>query len=277
MKQCLFSISPTNNEATLTGYLWEKSDQLNDSGESWQPKKRPAVIICPGGAYRFLSDREAEPVAMKFYSEGFQVFILRYSLLEECAYPTPLEEASRAIWTVRSNSEEWNIDPDKIIIGGFSAGGHFSALIGTRWNEPGLAARLGIPEGGNKPNGLILCYGKLEPVIESIGEQISPEDVGHILRVYDERADTIKNVSKDTPPSFIWHTRSDSLVLADESMRFASNCFKENVPFELHVYSEGVHGLSLGTDMSDYRLLHPVNVCSWISLCIDWFKYIFDY
>jgi len=276
MLQQTFSISPANSEATLTSYLWERSSQMS-SDVSWQPQKRPAVIICPGGAYRFLSDREAEPVVMQFYSEGFQVFLLKYSLLEECAYPAPLEEASRAIWLVRSNSAEWGIDPDKIVIGGFSAGGHFSALIGTRWNEPGLAERLGIPEGGNKPNGLILCYGKLEPVKEGLDFDISPEDVGYILRIYDERADTIKNVTKDTPPSFIWHTRSDSLVSADESMRFAANCLKENVPFELHVYSEGVHGLSLGNDLCDYKQPHAVNVDSWVSLCINWFKFLFDF
>jgi len=218
-----FSISPTNNEATLTSYLWEESNQLSD-GIKWQPELRPAVIICPGGAYRFLSDREAEPVAMKFYSEGFQAFILRYSLLEDCIYPTPLEEASRAIWLIRSNAAEWGIDPNKIIIGGFSAGGHFSALIGTRWNEEGLCQRLGIPEGGNMPNGLILCYGKLEPVKEPISSMLTPESLGYILRIYDERADALKNVSIHTPPSFILHTAKEEVVPVTESIQFAMRC-----------------------------------------------------
>ncbi len=276
MKQQVFSISPTNPEATLSSYLWERSDQ-QWRDQNWQPEKRPAVIICPGGAYRFLSDREAEPVAMRFYVEGFQTFILRYSLLEESAYPAPIEEASSAIWIVRSHAKEWGIDPDQIIIGGFSAGGHFSALAGTRWNEEGLANRLGIPEGGNKPNGLILCYGKLEPLPEGTDRLINDEEVGHALRVYDKRTDTIQNIGDHTPPAFIWHTRSDDLVPVEESMRFAARCQEKGVPFELHIYSEGAHGLSLGNDMSGYRYRHDTNIDTWVSLCIKWFQYLFDF
>lgn len=271
-----FSISPVNKDATLTSYLWERSEQQSE-GAWWQPALRPAVIVCPGGAYCFLSDREAEPVAMQFYSEGFQVFILRYSLYEECRYPAPLEEASRAIWLIRSHAGEWGIDPDKIIIGGFSAGAHFSALIGTRWNEAGLTERLGIPENGNKPNGLILSYGKLEPVREPLSSTIAPDSLGYILRVYEPEADTILNVSKETPPSFIWHTVKDELVPVAESIGFALRCSEQKVPFELHIFSEGGHGLSLADDLSDYGTIHPVNAHSWITLCINWFRYLFEF
>lgn len=275
MKQQVFSLSKTNPEVTLTSYLWEPSDQLS-KGVRWQPDKRPAVIICPGGAYRFLSDREAEPVAMQFYAKGYQVFILRYSLLEDSAYPAPLEDASMAIWTVRSHAEEWGIDPDRIAIGGFSAGGHISALIGTRWNETGLATRLGMPEGGNKPNALILSYAKMYPLPEETTLS-NGEGVGHMIRVWDERADAVKNVGKHTPPSFIWHTQEDELVPVEESMQFAAACQENSVPFELHIFSKGVHGLSLANDMSAYGREKIVNVEQWMPLCISWLGDLFDF
>lgn len=271
-----FSVSPTNSEAILTSYLWEPSLQQSPDNR-WQPELRPAVIICPGGAYVFLSDREAEPVAMQFYAKGLQVFVLRYSILEESRYPNPLEEASRAIWLVRSHAKEWGIDEQKIIFGGFSAGGHLTSLIGTRWNEPGLAERLRIPVEGNKPNGLILCYAKFEPIDETLIDLVTPEQLGHMLRVYDQRADGIKNVSSFTPPSFIWHTVQDETVPVDESLRFALKCQQEQVPFELHAYAEGEHGLSLSNDLSDYRKYHPVNVEGWVTLCVNWFKHILDF
>lgn len=275
MKQQVFSLSKTNPDVTLTCYLWEKSDQLS-KGRPWQPEKRPAVIICPGGAYRFLSDREAEPVAMQFYAKGYQVFVLRYSLLEDSAYPAPLEDTSMAVWTVRSHAEEWGIHQDKIVIGGFSAGGHIAALLGTRWNETGLAARLNIPEGGNMPNALILSYAKMYP-LPAETTLSSGEGVGHMLRVWDCRADVIKNAGKHTPPSFIWHTREDELVPVEESMRFAEALQKNDVPFDLHIFSKGIHGLSLGNDMSDYRFKHNVNLDRWTSLCINWLNDLFDF
>ena len=104
--------------------------------------------MLPGGAYAFLSDTEAEPVALTFLKEGFNTFVLRYSVGKFCTYPEILEEVSKAIWAVRSRAKEWHIDPDAIVLMGFSAGACIAGMSATQWNTPGLAARLGVPPRG---------------------------------------------------------------------------------------------------------------------------------
>ena len=148
-----------------------------------------------------LSDREGEPVAVAFMREGFDTFVLYYSLGDDSAYPGPLDDAAKAIWYVRSHAEEWGIDPDAIAVMGFSAGAHLSSLISTQWNYNGLEDRLGIPAGGAKPNAAVLGYG---PYV-AIERESEPGDssLGKMLAEPPDEFNVYKYVNEGTPPLFI--------------------------------------------------------------------------
>ena len=135
-----------NRNVTLTTYIHDQSEQGD-----FQIKKRPAVIVMPGGAYSFLSDTEGEPVALTFLKEGYNTFVLRYSVGDACTYPEILEEVSLAIWQVRSRAEEWHINPDGIVLMGFSAGACLAAMSATQWNTPGLAERCALVRAADIP------------------------------------------------------------------------------------------------------------------------------
>lgn len=145
------------SKVVLNGYLYESEKSI----PRWQ--KRPAVVVCPGGAYKFCSDREADPIAMQYVAAGFNAFVFYYSVGDDAVYPNPLCELSAALKYIREHSEEWGINPDQIAVCGFSAGGHLAASLGTLWNHPFITERTGIKNGENRPNALILGY----PVIST--------------------------------------------------------------------------------------------------------------
>lgn len=254
-------------ETFMSAYIPDNSPEIDAE------RKHKAVLICPGGGYGFTSDREAEPVACEFLAKGIAAFVLRYSC-SPAKYPTALLEASRAMWIIRENAVKWNIDPDDIAVCGFSAGGHLAASLGTLWNEKFICDELGMAEGMNKPNKLILCY----PVILSeegrahrgsfynlLGEGLPEEEY--------ERFSLDRRVGPHTPPTFLWHTYDDNLVPCDNSLEFALALRKIGVPFEMHIYQSGVHGLSLGdirtAPPDDGNLVNP-STADWIDRCTKW-------
>lgn len=254
-------------DATLSVYIPDNSPEIEID------RKHKAVLICPGGGYAFTSDREAEPIALAFLAKGIAAFVLRYSVAPH-KYPTALLEVSKAIWLIRENAESWNINPDDIAVCGFSAGGHLTANIGVQWNEKFISEALDMPEGMNKPNKLILCY----PVILSDFER---SHKGSFLNLLGENLDQAKYdklsldklVGSHTPPSFIWHTFTDASVPVDCSLEFASALRKNNVPFEMHIYPNGPHGLSLcdertaGPQSPQSKVPYNTN---WIDHCTKW-------
>lgn len=135
---------------------------IRDESPEMEAHRRPAVVICPGGGYGMTSDREAEPVALKFLEKGFQCFILRYSV-EPVRFPAALLQLATAVAMVRSRADEWHVNADKIAVCGFSAGGHLAASLGVFWNREFVNGPLGLTPGDAKPNGMILGY----PVITS--------------------------------------------------------------------------------------------------------------
>lgn len=266
---------------TLTTYRYERSKVLWNLKDEWEPAKRPAVIVCPGGAYSFLTDREGEPVALSYMQQGFNAFVLHYSLGDASAYPAPLEEISRAVWYVRSHAEEWNIDPDQIAVCGFSAGAHLCSLLGTQWNTEGLCARLGIPEGGNKPNAMILSYMVTGEFIGSLHERFAnapadaPNTIGAMLTApLAPEAVTTNYISKETAPAFIWQAREDYLNVM-ESVHFAEKMYELGAPFELHIFGNGPHGLSLCTQQVAYGHTLPVNVSEWFPMSVSWLRNLY--
>ena len=263
MERIQFSPLP-GSCAQVTGYLHTPLTEMAVRRERF-----PAVVLCPGGAYAMCSQREADPVALRFFAAGYQVFTLLYSTGEKARNFQPLQELSQTFRLVRERAGEYRVDPEKIAVCGFSAGGHLAASTGVFWNRDWVR-KLGFLEDSHKPNGLILSY----PVITGgefahrgsfenlLGDQYSDELV--------ELNSLEKQVSKDTPRCFVWHTSEDGGVPVQNSLLFASALANNGVPFELHVYPHGEHGLSLANELvCDASGVLP-KVQSWVPFAKEW-------
>lgn len=254
----------------LTTYILKRLVQMQGD------RKRPCILICPGGGYEHLSEREAEPIAIRMNSMGFNACVLRYSLIPN-EYPVPLYEAAYAVKYIRDHADEWGINPDKLVIAGFSAGGHVAASLGTLWNQPELDSYirkyLGCEPEYVRPDGMLLGY----PVIMSGDKAHRMSFVRLLGNRYDELLDTVsleKRVNKGTPEAFIWHTFEDGSVPVENSLLLAEAMKKQEIPFELHIFPKGSHGLGLGTretDMKDGSKYQPE--CSvWPDMFRTWFE-----
>lgn len=253
----------------LTTYILNK----NTFDGKLTNKKRGAILICPGGGYSFTSEREAEPIAMKFVAEGFNAFVLDYSVTPR-KYPQPLLDLARAMTIIHENAEQWLIDENDITVCGFSAGGHLAASLGVFWNKNSLWEVDGINNKFVKPNRLILAY----PVITSKNEYKHGNSIKNLLGV-DATEAQIKEVSLEdqvgehTPPTFLWHTCADLNVSLENSLLFANSLRKYKIPFEMHIYPEGGHGLSLANEETTFKgnTIYP-HIATWLPLVIQWLK-----
>ena len=235
-------------------YIQEASREIELS------QKRPFVLVCPGGGYCNTSDREADPIAFAYLADGFHTGVLRYSVGEDAAYPNPIVDLSVAIKIVRENADRWNVDPEKIAVCGFSAGGHLVAMQGVHWNDPIIMELSGCLNGENRPNALILGY----PVITS-GCYQHRTTIRTLLQKYVEQGDENelnkmldftsceKHVGAHTPPTFLFHTCLDSVVPVMNSVVFAESLAKNKIDFELHIFEQGDHGLALANHATDHR------------------------
>ena len=251
---------------------------LDNSPEIEPKRKRPVVLICPGGAYAMTSDREAEALAVKFLAMGYHAAILRYSVAP-ARFPVALLQLATSVSMLRENAEKWHIDPNKIIVQGSSAGGHLAASLGVFWNKPFVSMTLGKKPEEIRPNGLMLSY----PVITSgeKGHQGSFENVLGEAYVDEEKKRFLSleyNVSRDTPPTFLWHTVTDNTVPVENSILFFQALHACDIPVELHIYPVGGHGLGLATaetaDPNGYGIQEECE--TWIQLAGDWVKYMFS-
>ena len=259
--------------ATLTSLCLSNRNDLKLS-------PRRAVIVCPGGGYSGLSDREDEVVAAQYLAAGFATFILHYSVKENAQNFQPLKEAALAIKHVRENAERYNVDPDYIFITGFSAGGHLAASAGVFWDHPAVKELLGTEDTRVcRPTGMILCY----PVITT-GEYTHVHSTQRLCGKFNkepivtytrEEADQFSlelHVKENTPPAFLWHTAADQAVPVENSLLFATALSRAKVPFELHIFPEGCHGLSLCNEQTmsgNEKMFVPHNEV-WINLACKW-------
>lgn len=265
--------------------IWDDVDQPLDSRHFFPTlityildggKKRSAVLICPGGGYGSCSEREAEPIAIQFNAAGFHAFVLYYSVSPE-KHPQPLLDVSRSMCILRKNADAWNIYTDQIAVCGFSAGAHLAASLGVHWAKPYIMNVPGIEKGMNYPNALILCY----PVITS-GQFSHQESFKNLLGA-DAGKELLHELSLEhqinekTPPVFIWHTYNDKSVPVENSLLFAQGLRNMDVPFELHIYHDGPHGLSLATEetMEKDIGVNP-HAATWFSLCTEWLGELFS-
>lgn len=232
---------------------------------------RPAVIICPGGGYSLVSAREAEPVALRYNAAGFHAFVLDYSVAP-IGWPVTCCELSKAIAYVRSIADEHHIDKDKIVVCGFSAGGHLAASIGVHYDKEIVKQYSDVSGEENKPNGMILSY----PVIIN-GERTHAGTRENFLAGRGEEVEQFygldEHVTCDTPKTFLWHTYTDGAVPVENSLQFAMALRKHGVSMEMHIFPEGSHGLSLANELTAVAPEQVVPaVQPWVDLSITWLK-----
>lgn len=209
----------------------------------------PAMIIVPGGAYRNASPSEAHLPAETFYRFGYNVFVLAYTvnLLDTPLKMQPLQDISRAVRMIRSRSALYSVDSEKVAVCGFSAGGHLAASLCVHCRDVADPDDE-LSRWSNRPDAAILAY----PVITS-GEYTHQDSMRALLGE-DPGTEALeymsleKHVKQDTPPCFIWQTVTDGTVPVENSYLFAQACREKGVPFAHHVFSEGVHGLSVATE-----------------------------
>lgn len=222
---------------TLTTYLPDNLSEMQ-----WDDRKHPCVLICPGGAYSFCSQREAEPIALHFLTEGIYAFVLNYSCAPH-GFPTQIREVAAAMEILYENAEIWHCDTQRIAIMGFSAGGHLAAHYSTSYDCAEVRAI--FPE-SKSVQASILCY----PVITADPKWENHWTFDNLTGKTERTLDEIEKFSCDklvtdqTPPAFLWHTAADEGVPVMNSLLYTQALAAHAIPFELHVYPSGGHGLS---------------------------------
>ncbi|MCR5760814.1 MAG: alpha/beta hydrolase [Sphaerochaetaceae bacterium] len=207
-------------------------------------KTCPMIVICPGGGYEHVSLREGKPVAMCFFSKGYNCSVLTYTCAPFERFPTQLIQLANSVKHIRINAESLNTDPDKICTMGFSAGGHLTACLGCFWPEYGINAQV---------NAQILCY----PVITA-GKFAHK---GSFENLCEGNEDLMKMVSLEkmvrpcVPPTFIWHTKPDKSVPVENTLLFDKALTKEKIPHQVLLFETGEHGISLATE----EVVHEAN------------------
>jgi acetyl esterase/lipase len=228
-----------------------------------------AMVICPGGGYAHLADHEGSQYARWFNEQGIAGFVLKYRLGSGgYHHPAMLQDAIRAMRTVRARAAEWQIDPQRVGIIGSSAGGHLASTVLTHWDLGDPHSTDAIEKQSSRPNVVILCYAVVSMVEDYthkgsranlLGTNASPELLQELSAEL--------QVSSNSPPCFIWSTADDKTVPVENSLALAAALRRAGVPFDLHVYAHGPHGLGLGNKDFDRARFHP-----WTHDCELWLK-----
>ena len=253
--------------ATLALYCVEKSREKPDE------KPHPTILVIPGGGYHFVSLREGEPIALRFAAYGYNAAVLTYSV-DGTPFPQQLGEAAQAIALLREHAEEWFIDPRRIAVCGFSAGGHLALTLGVHWNKPWLTEKVGKDAEALRPDALILAY----PVVTNDPRHFHKGSFLHLLGEDPDPAlleltSLEKQIHPAVPPVFLWHTETDQTVPVMGSVLLMQALTENAVPWEAHVFGWGPHGTSLadvttakvpGSPHDDAHLAH------WDTLAREW-------
>ncbi len=296
MRVNLIKLYEDREDVTLTSYI------LDNSPEMPRPDGRAAVIICPGGGYLTCSDREGEPVALAFAAMGYHAFVLRYSVYyssgqstelshpdepkAHCIFPNPMLDIAKAVLTIRENAEAWHVDTKKIALCGFSAGGHNCAMYSVYWNKPIITDYFAVEPEALRPSACILGY----PITDYFGMRASAhsDPIAKALHsaskmayfgmsspkdeMY-EMASPARLVDSMTPPMFLWSTCEDGLVHVRQTILMTEALAECAIPFEVHVFERGPHGLSLANESSaGFRSQIDRDAAGWLDLCEAWLK-----
>ena len=284
-------------EILLTTYLYDPSMELIGH------RKRPAVLIMAGGAYFSCSSVESEPVAMSFAAMGYHVFTLKYSTYgqeaflnnfqgmqpkPESQHPAPMRDIAKAMMIIKDHADEWFVDVNRIAICGFSAGAHNSAMYATNWQNPVITDFFQRDKEVFRPAACILSYCISDYVYMKSVTANDPNPFNKVFfaasnlaflgapEVSDELLDEVspaRHVTANTPPTFIWSTAEDAMVPVQNSIRMAHALADAHIPFEIHVFEEGPHGLSVATQASAAAKdqINP-DAAKWVSLADAWLK-----
>ena len=270
------------SNATLTAYIQDPYIEYHLLGN------RPAIIICPGGAYIGVTEKEAEPVALKFLSMGYQAFVLRYSIGAGLArFPAPFIDAAKAIMLVRQNAKRWYINPDKINLCGFSTGGHVAATLAATWQEEYLAKAINADNHLFKPNALLLGYPLLDLSQFKMKNFEKSHQMHNLLEMMFNVAygtinpseklinewNCINRITSHMPPTFLWTTSEDAIVGVEECLNFIKLLAVNHISYEFHIFEKGAHGLSLGDQTVGYsenEIRRDGNAHIWVDLALNW-------
>lgn len=236
-------------------------------------RQYPAVLICPGGGYQMVSEREAEPVAERYFAAGFNAFILNYSVGEQAKNFEPLIQLAYTIAQIRSKSEEWVTDPNRIAVCGFSAGGHLACSLGTLFNDEKFA-NVFTRDTNIRPDAMILCYPVITADENAHVESIETVSGGKKGSSKYEWFGLDQHVDNQTPPTFLWHTAEDACVPVENSLKMASALSVNKVPFELHIFPYGKHGMSVCSEQVKSESVYNGR---WLGMSIEWLKLQFHF
>ena len=253
MKTETVILDPARPDVTLTSYIL--------------PGCRPAMLVLPGGGFYALVSHEGDPFAIRFMAEGFNAFVLNYSIGKpKSFFPRPLTDVSAAIVHIRENAEKYCIDPDKLFVIGSSAGGYLAGAIGAMWHCDFAKSSPDMEYGANRPNGVILTYG-----VVSTREDIRCFCFDNLVtEEYGEQAVSLERyVDEKSAPAFIWHSFPDECVDPRNALVLAEAYVRAKVPCELHLYSDGAHGIGLGVPGEGNSEFYP-RAHRWADEAAEW-------
>lgn len=251
----------TASSAQLTGYLHQPDANAHQT-------TLPAIIIVPGGSYTHIPTAQAESLAMAFAGHGYQAFYLEYTLLgdQQPLELAPVLDLGRAMALLRAHADEWHIDPDQITPAGFSVGGHIVALYNDYWRTK-VATALDIESAMLKPKSVILGYPVISPKLGF------PKDDATIA-TWTATPDVLaaeQHVTADNQPTFICVTADDPIVPAANALAYTTALATAEIPYELHVFKHGPHGLALANAQTAWKPdADQPHVAHWLTLALEW-------
>lgn len=259
-----FGLKRTGQEQ---GYLTTYARPLHN--EEPQNKRRPAMLVIPGGGYMIVSNREKECVALEFLRQGYNAFTLDYSV-SPCCYPTQLLEAAMAMLYVKQKANDFATDSAHVGAIGFSAGAHLAAMLSSVAQNKDIDKLLAGRAKDAQPNAAVLCYGVVS--YDKSNTHVSTFNVvTNGGKLNPSKLDPSALVTGQTAPAFLWHTADDAVVPFTNSVNYALALQKHGVPFELHVFQSGVHGLSLASEETACNPdgINP-SAQQWVQLALNW-------
>lgn len=261
----IFEKIQLDDEAYIEAYV---ADKVGDF-------VRNAILVIPGGGYGCVcADREGEPIAHAFMPYGYNAFVLHYSVGGKRTFPTQLIQASMAMKHIKDNAEKYNINPERVFVTGFSAGGHLAGSLGTMWHKQEIYDAVDMPYGYNKPAGMMLIY----PVITGLYDWAHQGSFVNLWGTQEPSREQLttssleKNVDERSVPLYLVHTSNDQVVNIRHALYMANAYAELGLTFEMHVYPDAPHGVALGNAITKCGVEKHQNpsIAKWVENAVIW-------